>query len=188
MNKIALILIIGLFPMLLVGCSGNNEEEPETEVEPDNEQQINTDPELSSRGYHREQITDPALYDYNQKTGSGLSSEGFRPIEGVSKVGLSRTLSKYNKYNLQGIAQIISDSKIRVSNFSYNGGCGPIKFGLALNNKVEKPLAIIKELSSPMDNATFEMTIPGNISLIQFELLAIYCPTELDPISEASFD
>jgi ABC-type oligopeptide transport system substrate-binding subunit len=184
MKQTILILILTL-SLSLAGCSGQS---LTTQTETTPEELSEVDPGLKEKGYVRSQLTDPALYDYLNKESGGISNPGtVVPAKNADKIGKTSTFGKNRKLEISGTAQIISENKIRVSSFSYNGGCGSIYFGLAIANSSDKPFAKLKEIATAQSNVSFEMVIPSNISLNQFEVLGVYCNSEKSPVSSANF-
>ncbi len=171
----------------LIGCSGNSQQQ-ETTTPTSSEEISNVDPELTGSGFVRGAITDPTLYDYLNKQSSGLtSSDIVTTEENVEKIGKTSTFNKNSRLGLSGIAQILSTNKIKITSFNYNGSCGPIYFGLATLNNLVKPLAKLKEISTSQTNSSFDLIIPTNVRLVQFEALGIYCYTKEEPVSTANF-
>lgn len=184
MKKIFFMLVL-FFSFVLTGCSGPNQTVP---TETTSEELSEVDPGLKEKGYVRNQLTDPALYDYTNKQSGGVSNPGtVVPAAGAEKIGKTSNFNKNRKFEISGTAQILSESKIRVSSFNYNGGGGTIYFGLAIANSSDKPLAKLKEITTAQSDISFEMSIPSNISLDQFEVLGIYYNSEEFPISTANF-
>lgn len=186
MKKAVLFYAIVL-SFVLTGCSGGSEST--TTQQPSTSEEISDiDPGLTQKGYYRDQLTDPALYDYVNKQSGGITNPGTVVTNGGSdKIGKTSTLDKNRKLEISGIAQIIGENKIKVSSFNYNGSCGPIYLGLAIRNSSNRPIAKLKEISVAQSNSNFDLTIPSNISLIQFEILGVYCSSQEDPVSSASF-
>jgi len=187
--KKAIHAIVIVLALALSGCSGGGSDTSSpTKPDSSGEEISDVDPGLTQSGYYRDELTDPALYDYLSKQSGGVTNPGVVvPGEGSDKIGKSANFDKNRKYEITGVAQIISANKIRVSSFNYNGACGPVYFGLALRANEEKPLANLKEISSAQSGSSFDLAIPSNISLIQFELLNIYCYTDEEPVSTAKF-
>lgn len=188
MKHLVPLLVIAL-AFTLTGCSGGSSDKSTTESAPTASEEVSdVDPGLTQKGYERDALTDPALYDYVNKQSGGVSNPGTVVNSGGSdKIGKTSPLDKNRKYNLSGVAQIISDNKIKITSFNYNGSCGPIYIALAIKNSSDRPIAKLKEISVAQSNSSFDVTIPSNISLIQFELLAVYCQSQKEPISSASF-
>ena len=188
MKKLMPLFIVAL-ALTLTGCSGGSSNESSTQsARTTSEELSDIDPGLTERGYERDAQTDPALYDYLDKQSGGVSNPGTVVSGGGSdKIGKTSPFDRNRKYDLSGIAQIISENKIKITSFNYNGSCGPIYLALAIKNSSDRPIARLKEISVAQANSSFDVTIPSNISLIQFELLGIYCQSQEDPISAASF-
>jgi len=185
MKNVIFVMLVAL-AFGLSGCAGGTSNSATTPTTTSEE--ISSDPELTKVGYVRDELTDPALYDYLNKQSGGVSNPGTVVASGgTEKVGKTATLSINRKYEISGVAQIISDNKIRISTFNYNGSCGPIYFGLAIRNSADRPIAKLKEISVAQANSSFDLTIPSNISLIQFEMLGVYCETQEGPVASADF-
>jgi len=185
MKKIILLASLVL-AFVLTGCSGESQQQatPTTSTS----EEISVDPELTQKGYYRDQLTDPALYDYLNKQSGGVINPGTVVADDRSdKIGKTSTFDKNRKFGISGIAKIISENKIKVSSFNYNGSCGPIYLGLAIRNSSDRPIAKLKEISVAQSDSSFDLTIPSNISLIQFEILGVYCPSQEEPVSSANF-
>ena len=147
------------------------------------------DSSLQQTGYVRGQLTDPTTYSYNQ---SANSQSEVTPTINISQaeqkmIGQSAQFNKVTKYNISGLAQIIAVNQLRISSFSYNGGCGPVVIGLAISNNITKPLAKIQTIATPVSDAQYDIAIPSNISLTQFNTVAGYCSNNEQPITTASF-
>jgi len=185
--KKLIFIIISVLAILLTGCSGGSEQTVTQETST-SEEISNIDPGLTQRGYYRDALTDPALYDYVNKQSGGVVNPGTVVASGGSdKIGKTSTFDKNRKLEISGIAQIISENKIKVSSFNYNGSCGPIYLGLAVTSSSSRPIAKLKEISVAQSDSGFDLTIPSNISLIQFEILGVYCSSQEDPVSSVSF-
>lgn len=186
MKKTVLFFIIVL-SLVLTGCSGSKTQTNSNE-DYSSEELSEVDPSLKQKGYTREQLTDPALYDYLNKQSGGVTNPGTVVLGTESdKIGKTSTFNRNRKLEISGTSQIISENKIKVSSFNYNGACGPIYLGLAITSNSQKPLAKLKEISTAQSNTTFDLQIPSNISLNQFEILGVYCYSEEFPVSTAIF-
>lgn len=188
MKKTVLFFILVL-SLVLTGCSGSGSKTQTTpNGDTSSEELSEIDPSLKQKGYTREQLTDPALYDYLSKQSGGITNPGtVAPETASGKIGKVSTFNKNKKFEIFGTAQIVSENKIRVSSFNYNGACGPIYLGLAITSNSQKPFAKLKEISTAQSNVTFDLQIPSNISLNQFEILGVYCYSEEFPVSMAVF-
>jgi len=177
-----------LFLFAFTGCSSQSNNKKTTEA-PVQEELSDIDPLLVKSGFVRLQLTDPVLYDYNEKIGSGIQQSGGKDInsDNQKRIGLIANFRKNSKYNISGMAQIISQDKIEVKGFSYNGGCGPLILGLTNSSNETKIIAKVKEISSPVSDIGISISIPSNIELIRFDSIAAYCPTSENPVSVAVF-
>lgn len=188
MRNVLVILIAGL-ALMAAGCSksGNKTATSATPESSDTELS-EIDPNLKNVGFVRVQLTDPALYNLleSQKT------TGFSPGQGTSaeeqkKIGRLANFSKSSKYSLSGQAQITALDKIQVKSFSYNGKCGALDLTLTVSSNTARPLAKVKTIATAVSDQSFELNIPPNISLIQFDSISAVCPDVDQPISTATF-
>ena len=188
-KKILLVSAVVIFMFLAAGCSSK----PETASQTSNtssQQLSDVDPWLKTVGFARLQLTDPILYAYLQTSGVAQTTQ----ISNLSlleqkRVGQTANFTKSSKYNISGVAEIVSSRSIAIKSFSYNGSCGAIYIRLAMSNAPGKTLATLKTVSTPIssDNGNFSLTIPSNISLIQFNQIVVLCPDKENPVSTASF-
>lgn len=186
--KKVLTLTFLAFALALAGCSNKA---PTTTEQTLGEREISEiDPWLKTKGFVREQLTDPALYSYN-KTSSTQDSfstqqSNLSALE-RKKIGSTSSFSKSTKYGIKGTAQINAYNKITVSSFSYNGSCGAIVLALTMSNDAKRHLVDLKTISTAVssESGSFELNIPSNISLIQFDALSIFCPDDESAVSTA---
>jgi len=191
MKKAVLLGVISL-AVFLAGCSGggNNNQVAQTPAPSlANNEQSSIDPKLTQDGFVRVQLTDPALYSYQQKQGLANVSSQTSTIspEEQKKIGRTVSFQKAYKYGIGGSATVVALNKIKVGQFTYNGGCGPIKIGLINNNSQQNSQATVKEIAAAVSSSQFDIEIPSNLSLASFDSLAVFCPDQLDPISVADF-
>lgn len=188
--KKGVLLAVVISAVFLVGCSKNqtNTQATATPVSTDQEA-TNIDPTLSQDGYNRMQLTDPALYSYLEKQElSGVNSNtGTTSSSEQKKIGRTVSFQKAYKYGIAGSATVVSASKIKVGQFTYNGGCGPIKISLVINNNLSSPIATVKEIGAAVSASQFDIEIPSNLDLTKFDSLGIYCPDAAEPVSMADF-
>ena len=179
-----MIIGVGLF-----GCSKNQPTSTLTQL---SEQEVSDiDPWLKSKKFSRELLTDPALYYYNKDaTMTDPSVRSDLTAEEQKKIGKVANFTKSGKYNITGTVEIISPDSISIKSFSYNGGCGPLAIQLSMSNAPTKSLATIKTISTAIssENGNFDVAIPTNISLIQFNIINLVCPDNENPVSSASFN
>jgi len=189
MKKIALLAVVASV-VFLAGCSSKKQAASATATPAAQATQaISIDPTLSQDGFVRVQLTDPALYNYLQNQGkSTVSSDtGTTSSDEQKKIGRTVAFQKAFKYGISGSASVVSASKIKVGQFTYNGGCGPITIGLIINNNPTQPLATVKEISAAVSSSQFDIEIPSNLSLTKFDSLAVFCSDSADPVSTADF-
>jgi len=191
MMKKILVPILLVLALVLTGCS-NKSATTTTEQNLGEREISEVDPWLKSKGFVREQLTDPALYSYNKTSslgGSFSSQESNLSALEQKKIGATSNFAKSTKLGLQGTAKITAYNKIAISSFSYNGSCGAIILALTMSNDAKRHLADLKTISTAIstDNGNFELTIPSNISLIQFDALSIFCPNDEKAVSTAPF-
>jgi outer membrane biogenesis lipoprotein LolB len=190
--KKGVLLAVIVSAFFLVGCSGGGNTATQATPTPTTQntgQTNNIDPTLSQGGYDRLLLTDPALYSYLKKQElTGVNTDtGTTNSTDQRKIGRTSSFQKAYKYGISGSATIVSAYKIRVGNFTYNGACGPVKIGLVINNNLSKPLATVKEINAAVSSSQFDIEVPSNLSLSQFDSLGIYCPDAAEPVSTADF-
>ncbi|MCX6809474.1 MAG: DM13 domain-containing protein [Candidatus Berkelbacteria bacterium] len=186
MKKILLVAILGVC-VLLTGCSGSSKTPTATQTKATTQDIGAVDPLLTQQGFVRQQLTDPALFDYVEKAGNNIPivTSQTSNSSAQKKIGLVANFQKTQKYGLQGVATVLSAETIQVKDFSYNGGCGPVKLGLTISNNATQILASVKEISQPVSKTSFDLAIPQNLTLAQFDTIAVYCPDNEDPVSSA---
>jgi hypothetical protein len=186
-KKTLLITSMVTLAFLLAGCSSNKQAATTTTTGTTEISDI--DPILSKTGFVREQLTDPALYDYREKANLGVGQivTTGGSSEEQKKVGRVANFQKSQKYAISGTSRILATDQIEIKSFSYNGGCGPLILGLTNSSNETQILAKVKEISSATSSSDFNISIPSNISLIQFDSIGVYCPTKEEPVSMATF-
>jgi len=192
MKKILLVLVFVSSPFLLAGCSSNNTATESQNVSTDSGQEISDiEPTLKQTGFERIQLTDPILFSYldtNEKNGEDFLQEGSMSKAEQEMVGKQANFSKKQKYNISGLVQILSTSKLAIKSFSYNGSCGVITINPTISNNLKNPFASIKAIQSATSNANYEVDLPSNLSLVQFDSVSIFCSNEPEePVSTAYF-
>lgn len=140
----------------------------------------------------RLELTDPALFHYLNQGGtvSGTSNNSANLDSGAKKLNKLVAISEDRTNGIKGSAQIINTQNIfviKVSGFSYNGKCGQISLGLAVNGLPKQPIYKFDPITTAQDNTQFDLQIPPNIDLIQFNSLNIYCPNSSSPVSITQF-
>ena len=185
MKKIVLIAILGVC-VLLTGCSGSSKTATSTQTKTTTQDVDAIDPLLSKK-FVRVQQTDPALYDYVEKTGNNIPIITSQNSNSTAqkKIGLVSNFQKTQKYGIQGVVTVLSAETIQVKDFTYNGACGPAKLGLTISNNTAQILASVKEISQPVTKTSFDFTVPQNLNLAQFDTIGIYCPDSEEPVSIA---
>jgi hypothetical protein len=132
-------------------------------------------------------VTDPVLYEYLQSRDSSVSADTTATVDPAiqKKIGTIESFDKVSKYNLSGKINIISSNIIRVSEFNYNGGCGSLSIKLTLTSK-DTPLATVSPIiATARTSDTFDITVPSNLTLIQFDQVSLYCQGKEEPVSSA---
>ncbi|OQA53210.1 MAG: hypothetical protein BWY43_00137 [candidate division WS2 bacterium ADurb.Bin280] len=191
MNKVAILASIVIVGVGISGCSGQKNTTEETpQIPAQKETSVDSSSGNSYEQTDRISITDPALSDYLSDREKTVTQESLPALseQEIKKIGLVAKISGGSKYGLSGTAQILSKSTIALSNFSFNGACLPLLAYLTRSNQVEDPLVKIKEFSAPISNASFNLDIPGNISLTTFDSISFYCSDKMDnPVSTTDF-
>ncbi|MFH1855236.1 MAG: hypothetical protein ABH810_02415 [bacterium] len=186
MKKSVLVGVV-LSVIFMYGCSSSQNKTAVVQTPAPSQELSNVDPLLRQDGFLRYQLTDPALYAYLEergKTTEGSASSLVDPQE-QKKIGLIVPFRKVYKYNISGSVTIVSATKIKINLFTYNGACGPIKVSLMNQNNTTRPLAVVKEIASAVDQSEFNIDIPSNLSLIKFDGIGVYCPDVEEPVSVA---
>lgn len=191
MKKLAVFMLVLGVSVLATGCSRAPATSTQATVTTSPVTEISEiDPLLKQKSFVRLQLTDPALYGYSQTSnsdnGTVLQSSG--TVLGQEKIGFSGTFTQNDDFGIAGIAQIIATDKITVKNFSYNGSCGALTISPTTGDNQAKQLANLKTITTPVSQAQFDLTVPSNISLIQFNMLALYCQGKQTPVSSATFN
>ena len=192
MKKAVLLTVIGL-AFILVGCSNqanNNTTQNATKTAVPKQEISDVDPLLKESGFIRLQLTDPALFNYLEEGGKieVETNAGIVDPSIQKKIGSVAQFKKTTKYGISGTATILTASKIKVSLFSYNGSCGPIKMSLITSNNPTRQIAVVKEIGSAVTNSEFNIDIPSNITLIKFDGIGVYCTDSENPISTVQFN
>lgn len=193
MRKAVLIVIVSMAGLGLNGCSNSNNTASTTTTSVAQGELSNADPWLQSKKFVREQITDPALYAYLSSSGLGNVSSQTRSnltSEEQNKIGKIAVFTKSSKYGISGSAEIKATDVIDIKNFTYNGACGTVSFNISASNAIDKPVATLKSITNavPANSGNFSLTIPSNISLIQFNNVNITCQNVESPVSQAIFN
>jgi len=188
MKKIILFFAVITLAVVVAGCSSNNKQVQTgiTQV-PQAQELSDIDPTLTKDGFIRVELTDPALYSYLQNQGKSAVNSNSTTVSADEQKKIGRTVAfqKAYKYGIAGSVTVASVDKIKVGQFTYNGGCGGIKIGLIINSNPTHPLAYVKEIAAAVSSSQFDITIPSNLSLTKFDSLAIFCPDSMDPVSTA---
>ena len=188
MKKVLLILIV-LMPQVLFGCNkGTQAIATPTPTASKIIQNTND----SSAPIQRLELTDPALYNFLSQGGTFSSTSN-------TSSNLSSTSKKLNKLSqistdktngISGSMQIVNSENIyiiKIADFNYNGKCGQITFGLGVNRLPKQPIYKFSPISSVQTNVQFDLQIPSNIDLIQFDTINIYCSNQESPVSITQF-
>jgi hypothetical protein len=190
--KRTLILTVLAAAILLTGCSktpttttNSSQATQSPVVASQSDSGIN--PELKSVKFVRVQLTDPALYDFNQTftKGSAITTSQNISSDEQKKIGETARFSNSTKYGITGIARIISTDTVRLESFSYNGGCGNLVIGLSVSNSPQSLVANLKTISTPLSSTTIDL--PNTVSLLKFDSINAYCPDNQSPVSSAMF-
>lgn len=188
-----LFLLIVLISGTLAGCSSPKEPTTTTATKTPTGELADSNPLIPNSSLKWDQIRDPILYEYMSKTQSNQSG-GIIPTttstlspEESKKIGLVGRFNKSSKYKLSGTAQIISQSKIQLKAFNYNGLCGELTLALTRSNDLQRRLVDTKTIPTGIADGTFYIEIPPNLKLIQFDSIGAYCTNNADPISIATF-
>lgn len=188
-------IFMGLGLMLaLSGCSNKTPAIVSSTPQPTKvAQYINSTDSTLTQEIPLMQLTDPALYSYLQASSQQATSAQATNMlpEEKKKVGKLKTFNDNSEQGLSGTAQIISNDQgylITINQFSYNGKCGNIYFGLSVANSPKNPIQTFPAFSGPLTDQTMSFQIPSNITLLQFDLLNIYCVSEENPISSVQFN
>jgi len=196
MRKLAVILLAISPVLLFAGCSSKAPTTAATAT-PATSQLSDIDPLLKQTGYVREQLTDPALYNFlqNKKQAASLNLPSDQVQTYIqNKIGKTVTFNKSVKYGVTGTAKIVSADTIQVMNFSYNGACGTLSIALLNSGNQSTILAKVKDFAAPVSSVGFEIQIPSNLSLLKVDTVAAFCSPDAKnanlsqtPISSAIF-
>lgn len=191
MKKSIIVLNLVLLGLVISGCS-RPENNATATITPTVQKEISIESsgESSYEQTERINITDPALSDYLAEREKTVTQENLPALseEEIKKIGLVAKISGGSKYGLSGTAQILSKSTIALSKFSFNGACLPLLAYLTRSSQTDTPLVKIKEFSSPISDASFNLEIPANISLTTFDSISFYCSDKMDyPVSVTNF-
>jgi len=191
MKKSIIILTLLLFGLIVSGCSRPNNDASITAT-PTTQKEISV--ESSGENLYEQteriDITDPALSEYLSEREKTVTQENLPALSEQEnrKIGLVARISGSSKYGLSGTAQILSKSTIALSKFSFNGACLPLLAYLTRSSQTDAPLVKIKEFSSPISDASFNLEIPSNISLTTFDSISFYCSDKMDrPVNVTNF-
>lgn len=170
----------------MFGCSSKDTTTAQVTPTP-NQQNSEVDPLLSKKGFDGNMmiLTDPVLYSYIQgKQTSATSTTTTIDPTIQKKIGTLAQFAKISKYGLSGRAEIVGAQLIRITEFNYNGGCGALTTKLTLLSANNDAIATVEPtISTPQSNTSFDITIPNNITLIQFDAISLYCQNQQEPVS-----
>jgi len=190
MKKSVYLLILAL-PIMLVGCSSKNTSSTTQTTPTSSGQEISDiEPTLKQTGFDRLQLTDPILFNYVQagNKGSGNFLTNNASQAELAKVGKQASFAKKQKYNISGLVQILSTTKLAFKSFSYNGSCGTITINPTISTNTKNPFAPVYSLQAPLSSSDFEADIPSNLNLLQFDSISIFCSNKPEePVSSAFF-
>ena len=179
-------------PLMLAGCSSKNTTNT-TQVTPTSSGQEISDiePTLKQTGFDRLQLTDPILFSYleasNKGSGNFLSANNASQTE-LAKIGKQASFAKKQKYNISGLVQILSTTKLAFKSFSYNGSCGTITINPTISTNIKNPFAPVYSIQAPLSGSNFEADLPSNLNLLQFDSISIFCSNKPEePVSTAFF-
>lgn len=131
----------------------------------------------TSQSTNRIDVTDPALADYLENSGSSSSNSTLPTLtaEEQAKIGATKQIRTSDDYGISGTAQIVSQTAIQLKSFNFNGACLPLLVYLARSEDLTSPIVKVSEISAPVSNTTISLTIPSNIALTNFDSVAFYC-------------
>jgi hypothetical protein len=130
----------------------------------------------NSDGLHTQLIsTTDAIYHFEQSL-NAYASEGRCP-KTHAKVGYSGTFNTL-AHNVSGMATIVDDCTIKITEFSYDGGGPLVYFYAAIDHKYEnnEAFAIGSQLQGQSYNtAELSITLPDGKSLDDLTGLSVWC-------------
>lgn len=184
-------LLVLVLPFVFTGCSSNNNTATTQAPPVSSGQEISDiEPTLKQTGFDRLQLTDPILFSYieaEDKGGGDFLTDNASQAE-LARVGRQATFAKKIKYNISGIVQILSTTKLAFKSFSYNGSCGIITINPTISTNTKNPFAPIYSIQAPLSASDFEADIPSNLNLLQFDSISIFCSNKPEePVSTAFF-
>jgi outer membrane biogenesis lipoprotein LolB len=190
MSKNRLVVLAVVLAFSLFGCSSSKEVDTAATATP-NQQNSEVDPLLEKRGFDGNSmiITDSVLYDYLKSKETSVSASATATVDPAiqKKIGTIESFENVRKYNISGKINIISSNTIRISEFNYNGGCGSLSIKLTLSTSKNTALATVSPIiTTARTSDTFDITVPSNLTLVQFDQVSLYCQDQDDPISSAS--
>lgn len=190
MSKNKFIILLVLVSFSLYGCSAKQEASATATPTPD-QQNSEVDPLLEKRGFDGNSmiVTDPVLYEYLQSKNTSVGATATATVDAAiqKKIGTIESFNKVSKYGISGKINIISSNIIRIQEFNYNGGCGSLSIKLTLSSNNDNALATVSPIiTTARTSDTFDITVPSNLTLVQFDQVSLYCQGKEDPVSSAS--
>jgi hypothetical protein len=129
------------------------------------------------------ELTDPALFSFlktNSEYQMPSSSRNLLPGE-EKKVGKLVKMTSNSKHKTSGSMQIDLGENgyiLKVTDFSYNGACGPINFGLSVKSTPMVPIYSYPSIPGAVSAQSYDYIIPSTINLLQFDSVTLYCQND----------
>lgn len=101
------------------------------------------------------------------------------------QVGSTATFQQYPRWGITGGVRALDERTLRVEHFSFNGG--ELKTEIRLQRDRAK-VAVLKDITGQrFDDAAFDLALPEDVSLKDFNLVTVFAPELGAPVSGASF-